>query len=81
MFNSTRPKTQQGPTNVIIATISGGREINSLKLVKWITIKGRRGCSCITLGAGALLVNPWNVIEVADAIGKALNMSDEERKI
>ncbi|XP_021726939.1 alpha,alpha-trehalose-phosphate synthase [UDP-forming] 1-like [Chenopodium quinoa] len=32
-----------------------------------------------SLGAGALLVNPWNITEVADAIGKALNMSDEER--
>ncbi|XP_074311183.1 alpha,alpha-trehalose-phosphate synthase [UDP-forming] 1-like [Silene latifolia] len=33
-----------------------------------------------SLGAGALLVNPWNVTEVAAAIGKALNMSDEERE-
>ncbi|XP_021773908.1 alpha,alpha-trehalose-phosphate synthase [UDP-forming] 1-like [Chenopodium quinoa] len=32
-----------------------------------------------SLGAGALLVNPWNITEVAAAIGKALNMSDEER--
>lgn len=33
-----------------------------------------------SLGAGALLVNPWNITEVAAAIGKALNMSDEERE-
>lgn len=33
-----------------------------------------------SLGAGALLVNPWNITEVAVAIGKALNMSDEERE-
>ncbi|KAL9236489.1 hypothetical protein vseg_011153 [Gypsophila vaccaria] len=33
-----------------------------------------------SLGAGALLVNPWNVTEVAAAIGKALNMCDEERE-
>jgi len=25
-------------------------------------------------------VNPWNITEVAAAIGKALNMSDEERE-
>ncbi|KAL2943374.1 Alpha alpha-trehalose-phosphate synthase [UDP-forming] 1 [Bienertia sinuspersici] len=34
-----------------------------------------------SLGAGALLVNPWNITEVASAIGKALNMSDEEREM
>ncbi|GAB2236332.1 hypothetical protein Droror1_Dr00028055 [Drosera rotundifolia] len=33
-----------------------------------------------SLGAGALLVNPWNITEVATSIGKALNMSDEERE-
>ncbi|GMH05570.1 hypothetical protein Nepgr_007410 [Nepenthes gracilis] len=33
-----------------------------------------------SLGAGALLVNPWNITEVAASIGKALNMSDEERE-
>ncbi|XP_057540314.1 alpha,alpha-trehalose-phosphate synthase [UDP-forming] 1-like [Amaranthus tricolor] len=33
-----------------------------------------------SLGAGALLVNPWNITDVAAAIGKALNMSDEERE-
>lgn len=34
-----------------------------------------------SLGAGALLVNPWNITEVASTIGKALNMSDEEREM
>ncbi|CAO2833279.1 unnamed protein product [Amaranthus hypochondriacus] len=33
-----------------------------------------------SLGAGAILVNPWNITAVAAAIGKALNMSDEERE-
>ncbi|KAG9154909.1 hypothetical protein Leryth_015536 [Lithospermum erythrorhizon] len=33
-----------------------------------------------SLGAGAILVNPWNVTEVAAAIGQALNMSAEERE-
>ncbi|KAJ7948808.1 Alpha,alpha-trehalose-phosphate synthase 1 [Quillaja saponaria] len=33
-----------------------------------------------SLGAGAILVNPWNVTEVAAAIAQALNMSSEERE-
>ncbi|XP_043701763.1 alpha,alpha-trehalose-phosphate synthase [UDP-forming] 1-like [Telopea speciosissima] len=33
-----------------------------------------------SLGAGAILVNPWNITEVAKAIGLALDMSPEERE-
>ncbi|CAH8318983.1 unnamed protein product [Eruca vesicaria subsp. sativa] len=33
-----------------------------------------------SLGAGAILVNPWNITEVATSIGQALNMSPEERE-
>ncbi|KAH9287707.1 hypothetical protein KI387_031824, partial [Taxus chinensis] len=33
-----------------------------------------------SLGAGAILVNPWNITEVAYAIDIALNMSAEERE-
>ncbi|KAK9050252.1 hypothetical protein SSX86_030778 [Deinandra increscens subsp. villosa] len=33
-----------------------------------------------SLGAGAILVNPWNITEVAASIGQALNMSAEERE-
>ncbi|KAI3466017.1 hypothetical protein Pfo_022680 [Paulownia fortunei] len=33
-----------------------------------------------SLGAGAILVNPWNITEVAAAIGQALNMAPEERE-
>ncbi|THF96025.1 hypothetical protein TEA_010792 [Camellia sinensis var. sinensis] len=33
-----------------------------------------------SLGAGAILVNPWNITEVATSIGTALNMSAEERE-
>lgn len=33
-----------------------------------------------SLGAGALLVNPWNISKVAEAIAKALNMPSEERE-
>ncbi|CAK8534922.1 unnamed protein product [Lathyrus sativus] len=33
-----------------------------------------------SLGAGALLVNPWNITKVAEAISKALNMPSPERE-
>ncbi|XP_048321027.2 alpha,alpha-trehalose-phosphate synthase [UDP-forming] 1 [Ziziphus jujuba] len=33
-----------------------------------------------SLGAGAILVNPWNITEVAAAIDQALNMSPDERE-
>ncbi|XP_008792292.2 alpha,alpha-trehalose-phosphate synthase [UDP-forming] 1 isoform X2 [Phoenix dactylifera] len=33
-----------------------------------------------SLGAGALLVNPWNITEVAASIGYALNMPADERE-
>ena len=33
-----------------------------------------------SLGAGSLLVNPWNVNELSQAIGEALRMSEEERR-
>ncbi|KAH1218272.1 Alpha,alpha-trehalose-phosphate synthase [UDP-forming] 1 [Glycine max] len=33
-----------------------------------------------SLGAGAILVNPWNITEVATAIAKALNMPSAERE-
>lgn len=33
-----------------------------------------------SLGAGAILVNPWNITEVATSIAQALNMPAEERE-
>ncbi|KAK1365873.1 hypothetical protein POM88_041434 [Heracleum sosnowskyi] len=33
-----------------------------------------------SLGAGALLVNPWNITEVDSSIGQALNMKADERE-
>ncbi|KAI5420197.1 variant 2, Trehalose-6-P synthase/phosphatase complex synthase subunit [Lathyrus oleraceus] len=33
-----------------------------------------------SLGAGAILVNPWNITEVATAIARALNMHPSERE-
>lgn len=33
-----------------------------------------------SLGAGAILVNPWNITEVADSIRHALMMPSDERE-
>lgn len=33
-----------------------------------------------SLGAGAILVNPWNITEVAAAIARALKMPSAERE-
>ncbi|XP_062116913.1 alpha,alpha-trehalose-phosphate synthase [UDP-forming] 1-like isoform X2 [Humulus lupulus] len=33
-----------------------------------------------SLGAGAILVNPWNITEVSNAIGQALDMEPEKRE-
>lgn len=33
-----------------------------------------------SLGAGAILVNPWNVTDMANAIQHALTMSNDERR-
>jgi len=33
-----------------------------------------------SLGAGAILVNPWNITEVADSIRHALTMPSDERE-
>lgn len=33
-----------------------------------------------SLGAGAILINPWDIAEVASSIARALNMKDDERR-
>jgi hypothetical protein len=42
----------------------------------------RRRCTPVpqSLGAGALLVNPWNISDMAAAIHDALSMSEDERR-
>ncbi|KAJ4981301.1 hypothetical protein NE237_032138 [Protea cynaroides] len=49
-------------------------------LKKGVLILSEFAGAAQSLGAGALLVNPWNVTEVAKAIGLALDMSAEERE-
>ncbi|KAL8087902.1 hypothetical protein AgCh_037880 [Apium graveolens] len=33
-----------------------------------------------SLGAGAILINSWDIAEIASSIGRALNMKDDERR-
>ncbi|KAK9267678.1 hypothetical protein L1049_010110 [Liquidambar formosana] len=49
-------------------------------LKKGVLILSEFAGAAQSLGAGAILVNPWNVTEVASSIGYALNMPAEERE-
>ncbi|KAL3364383.1 hypothetical protein AABB24_013241 [Solanum stoloniferum] len=50
------------------------------ELKKGVLILSEFAGAAQSLGAGAILVNPWNITEVAASIGQALNMSAEERE-
>ncbi|KAJ8532297.1 hypothetical protein K7X08_012220 [Anisodus acutangulus] len=50
------------------------------ELKKGVLILSEFAGAAQSLGAGAILVNPWNITEVASSIGQALNMSPEERE-
>ncbi|KNA06421.1 hypothetical protein SOVF_181250 isoform B [Spinacia oleracea] len=49
-------------------------------LKKGVLILSEFAGAAQSLGAGAILVNPWNIPEVASAISYALNMPSEERE-
>ncbi|XP_059662769.1 alpha,alpha-trehalose-phosphate synthase [UDP-forming] 1 isoform X2 [Cornus florida] len=49
-------------------------------LKKGVLILSEFAGAAQSLGAGAILVNPWNITEVASSIAQALNMSAEERE-
>ncbi|MCD7469906.1 Trehalose-6-P synthase/phosphatase complex synthase subunit [Datura stramonium] len=50
------------------------------ELKKGVLILSEFAGAAQSLGAGAILVNPWNITEVAASIEQALNMSAEERE-
>ncbi|XP_060191032.1 alpha,alpha-trehalose-phosphate synthase [UDP-forming] 1 [Lycium barbarum] len=50
------------------------------ELKKGVLILSEFAGAAQSLGAGAILVNPWNITEVAASIGKALNMAPEDRE-
>ncbi|KAJ6423519.1 hypothetical protein OIU84_024476 [Salix udensis] len=49
-------------------------------LKKGVLILSEFAGAAQSLGAGAILVNPWNITEVADSIRQALTMTPEERE-
>ncbi|KAM7265326.1 hypothetical protein ACFE04_003009 [Oxalis oulophora] len=71
----------------LITSIRDGMNLVSYEFVacqdanKGVLILSEFAGAAQSLGAGALLVNPWNITEVADSIKKALTMSGEEREM
>lgn len=52
--------------------------MNVLSSFLWFTFQFAGAAQ--SLGAGAILVNPWNITEVAASIGYALTMPADERE-
>ncbi|MQL72932.1 hypothetical protein Taro_005254 [Colocasia esculenta] len=70
----------------IVTSLRDGMNLVSYEFVacqeekKGVLILSEFAGAAQSLGAGALLVNPWNVTEVANSIGYALNMPADERE-
>ncbi|KAL4563413.1 hypothetical protein LXL04_027454 [Taraxacum kok-saghyz] len=70
----------------LITSLRDGMNLVSYEFVacqaskKGVLILSEFAGAAQSLGAGAILVNPWNVTEVASAISYALNMPSEERE-
>lgn len=70
----------------IVTSLRDGMNLVSYEFVacqdakKGVLILSEFAGAAQSLGAGAILVNPWNITEVAAAIAQALNMSQEERE-
>ncbi|XP_057860053.1 alpha,alpha-trehalose-phosphate synthase [UDP-forming] 1 isoform X2 [Cryptomeria japonica] len=70
----------------LITSLRDGMNLVSYEFVacqnskKGVLILSEFAGAAQSLGAGAILVNPWNITEVASSIGDALNMSAEERE-
>ncbi|OMO92589.1 Glycosyl transferase, family 20 [Corchorus olitorius] len=70
----------------LVASLRDGMNLVSYEFVacqeakKGVLILSEFAGAAQSLGAGAILVNPWNITEVAASIGQALNMPAEERE-
>ncbi|PWA98239.1 alpha,alpha-trehalose-phosphate synthase [Artemisia annua] len=70
----------------LITSLRDGMNLVSYEFVacqaskKGVLILSEFAGAAQSLGAGALLVNPWNVTEVASSISYALNMPSDERE-
>lgn len=70
----------------LVTSLRDGMNLVSYEVVacqnakKGVLILSEFAGAAQSLGAGAILVNPWNITEVAASIGDALNMTAEERE-
>ncbi|XP_071715169.1 alpha,alpha-trehalose-phosphate synthase [UDP-forming] 1-like [Rutidosis leptorrhynchoides] len=70
----------------LITSLRDGMNLVSYEFVacqaskKGVLILSEFAGAAQSLGAGAILVNPWNITEVASAIAYALNMPSDERE-
>ncbi|KAG2681576.1 hypothetical protein I3843_11G151900 [Carya illinoinensis] len=70
----------------IVTSLRDGMNLVSYEFVacqdakKGVLILSEFAGAAQSLGAGAILVNPWNITEVAASIAQALNMSADERE-
>ncbi|XP_078428264.1 alpha,alpha-trehalose-phosphate synthase [UDP-forming] 1-like isoform X2 [Wolffia australiana] len=70
----------------LITSLRDGMNLVSYEFVacqeqkKGVLILSEFAGAAQSLGAGALLVNPWNITEVANSIAHALNMPPDERE-
>ncbi|KAI6690270.1 hypothetical protein NL676_027098 [Syzygium grande] len=70
----------------LVTSVRDGMNLVSYEFVacqdakKGVLILSEFAGAAQSLGAGAILVNPWNITEVAASIAQALNMPAEERE-
>ena len=75
-----------GPAKILSAytstTALGSNRIplTPLRLAAGVLILSEFTGASQSLGAGAILVNPWNITDLSAAIGDALTMTDAERR-
>ncbi|XP_058092649.1 alpha,alpha-trehalose-phosphate synthase [UDP-forming] 1-like [Magnolia sinica] len=71
---------------ILLTSLRDGMNLASYEYVacqdskKGVLILSEFAGAAQSLGAGAILVNPWNITEVALSIGHALNMPADERE-
>ena len=76
----------RGPAKILSAytstTALGSNRIplTPLRLAAGVLILSEFTGASQSLGAGAILVNPWNITDLSAAIGDALTMTDAERR-
>uniref|UniRef100_A0A9I9CFE7 alpha,alpha-trehalose-phosphate synthase (UDP-forming) n=1 Tax=Cucumis melo TaxID=3656 RepID=A0A9I9CFE7_CUCME len=63
-----------------VALVTSLRDGMNLVSYEFVACQASKKGAAQSLGAGAILVNPWNITEVAASIGYALDMPADERE-